>query len=607
MSSPTIDKKNNQFGKLPLSTSGPLETTLTGNALLRTPYFNKGSAFTREERTTFRLHGLLPPNVQTLEEQVQRAYEQYSSRPNDLAKNTFMTSMKEQNEVLYYKLILDHLKEMFSVIYTPTEGDAIENYSRLFRRPEGCFLNIEDIDLIPDNMDQWGEPNDIDLIVVSDGEQILGTGDQGVGGILISIAKLVIYTLCAGIHPSRTLPVVLDAGTNNERLLNDDLYLGLRQKRVRGKKYDDFIETFVNACRDRYPKAYLHFEDFGLENARRILDKYTSEIACFNDDVQGTGCVTLAAVYAAFHVNGVKWDEARFVMFGSGTAGTGIADQLQRAIEHETGKPSKDAALQIWCVDKPGLLLQSRKNDLTSAQVPYARNDDEWQDKDHHDLLSVIKEVKPHVLIGTSTVPNSFTEEVVQEMAKHVDRPVIFPLSNPTRLHEAKPQDLYDWTEGKALVSTGSPFPPVKYQNKEFDISECNNSVTFPGIGLGAILSRTRLMSPALIVAAVKALASTAPVVKETGAGLLPDVTEVREISVKIAKNVIKAARDEGLAQEKNIPEGDEELEEWIREQMWDAEYRPLKLIDESQASAHAKGEAGIGSHRRTGSIRRPR
>ena len=572
---------------------------MTGNALLRTPYFNKGSAFSKEERATFKLHGLLPDNVQTLDEQVHRAYEQYKSRGTDIAKNTFMTSLKEQNEVLYYKLILDHLKEMFSIIYTPTEGEAIANYSRLFRKPEGCFLNIDDADRVEDDLRQWGNPEDIDIIVVSDGEQILGIGDQGVGAILISVAKLVIYTLCAGIHPSRSLPVVLDCGTNNKELLDDDLYLGLKKPRARGEEYDNFVEKFVSAARKHYPNAYIHFEDFGLNNARRILDKYTPEMACFNDDVQGTGCVTLAAIMAAFQVSGVKWEDARFVMFGSGTAGTGIADQIKDAISERTGKSTEEAGQQIWCVDKPGLLLQSKKDELTPAQVGYARKDSEWENKEHGDLLSVVKEVKPHVLIGTSTKPGAFTEEVIREMAKHVERPVVFPLSNPTRLHEAKPQDLFDWTDGKVLVATGSPFPPVKHNGKEYEIAECNNSVTFPGIGLGAILSRTRLLTPALLVAAVQALAAAAPIVNGTGAGLLPDVEDVRDISVQIARNVIKKAVEDGLAQQKNIPDNDADLEEWIREQMWTAEYRPLKLVHKSNADAHAKGEAGPGSQQR--------
>lgn len=603
MSSKSKDQKNSKFGHLPLSTSGPQETTLSGNALLRTPYFNKGSGFTEEERDAFKLHGLLPSNIQTLDEQVRRAYAQYQSRPDDLAKNTFMTSMKEQNEVLYYKLILEHLKEMFSIIYTPTEGDAIANYSRLFRKPEGCYLDIEHMDRIESDLDQFGGKDDVDVIVVSDGEQILGIGDQGVGAILISVAKLVIYTLCAGIHPARTLPVVLDCGTNNEELLNDDLYLGLRQKRARGEKYDEFVDKFVNVCRERYPKAYIHFEDFGLNNARRILDKYTPKFACFNDDVQGTGAVTLAAIMAAFQEAKVEWSEARFLMFGSGTAGTGIADQITDAIAQETGKSKEEAGRQIWCFDKPGLLLKSNKDQLTPAQVPYARDDGGWDHKDHSDLQSVVKEVKPHVMIGTSTHPGSFTKEVVQEMAKHVDRPIIFPLSNPTRLHEAKPQDLYDWTDGKVLVATGSPFPPVKHNGKEYDISECNNSVTFPGIGLGAVLSRTKLLPPSLIVAAVRALAAKAPISNGTGSGLLPDVTDVRDISVQIAKNVIQQAVKEDLAQEKDIPTEDADLEEWIREQMWDAEYRPLKLVEDHEADAFARGEAGTGSHKRMGSF----
>ncbi|KAJ9666325.1 NAD-dependent malic enzyme, mitochondrial [Coniosporium apollinis] len=596
------DKRHPRFGHLPLATSGPQECALTGVALLRAPYLNKGSAFTPEERKEFKLHGLLPPNVQTLDEQVQRAYQQYSSRPNDLAKNTFMTSLKEQNVVLYYKLIEEHLKEMFSVIYTPTEGEAIANYSRLFRRPEGCFLNIEDQDRVDDNIAQWGNSEDIDLIVVSDGEQILGIGDQGVGGILISVAKLTIYTLCAGIHPSRTLPVVLDCGTNNEELQNDELYLGLRRPRVRGEEYDAFVDTFVQACRKNYPKAYIHFEDFGLPNARRILDKYTPKIACFNDDVQGTGCVTLAAIMAAINVSKVKYEDLRVLCFGAGTAGTGIADQIMDAIALETDKSKEEAGKQIWCVDKPGLLLKSKKDELTPAQLPFARDDAEWKDKNHNDLVSIIEEVKPHALIGTSTKPKSFTEEAIREMAKHVERPIILPLSNPTKLHEAHPDDLFKWTDGKALIATGSPFPPVEYNGTKYEVAECNNSTTFPGIGLGAILSRTRLMSPPLLVAATKALAAQAPALKDPKAGLLPDVTDVREISVKIAKAVIQASIKEGLNEEKEIPEDEEDLEEWIREQMWDAAYRPLKKVEHDGASSHAKGEQGTGSARRGGS-----
>ncbi|KAK5165829.1 NAD-dependent malic enzyme, mitochondrial [Saxophila tyrrhenica] len=584
----------NKFSHLPLSTSGPQDCAITGSALLNTPYLNKGSAFTKQERKDFELDGLLPSRINTLDEQVARAYDQYQTHKTPLGKNTFMTSMKEQNEVLYYRLIQEHLREMFPVIYTPTEGEAIADYSRLFRHPEGCFLSIDEPVNIERVLDRWGPSEDVDIIACSDGEQILGIGDQGVGGILISVAKLVIYTLCAGIHPNRVIPVVLDVGTDNHELLNDDLYLGLRRPRTRGEKYDEFVDRFVQACRKRYPKAYIHFEDFGLQNARKILDRYTSEIACFNDDVQGTGAVTLAAIYAAAHVAGLKLKDMRIMMFGAGTAGTGIADQIRDAIAVESEKSPGDAMKQIWCVDRPGLLLESMKDDLTLAQHPYAKPDDEWKDADHKSLLDIVKKVKPHILIGTSTKPKAFTKEVVQEMAKHVDRPIIFPLSNPTKLHEADPKDLFDWTDGKVLTATGSPFPPVEMKDgRKREIAECNNATLFPGVGLGAVLSRTRFLTPSLLVAATKALAAPAPALQDPDAALLPDVTDVREISVEIAAAVIKKAVQEGLAQEKDIPTEDGELEEWIREQMWKPEYRQLRKVRKEEGSRVARGEAG--------------
>lgn len=337
-----------KFAHLPLSTSGPLECPLAGHELLQSRLYNKGSAFDTAERTRFDLHGLLPTNQQTLEEQVSRAYQQYKSRPDDLTKNTFMTSMYEQNDVLYFKLIQEHMKEMFSVIYTPTEGEAIQNFSRLFRQPTGCFLSIEHQNHVESNLARFGKAEDIDYIVVTDGEEILGIGDQGVGGILICVAKLILATLCAGIHPSRTLPVVLDCGTDNEDLLKDELYLGIKKPRVRGEQYDKLVDQFVQSARKLYPRAYIHFEDFGLLNARRILDKYRRDMACFNDDVMGTGCVTLAAIMAGLHVSHSKLSDLRIVIFGSGTAGTGIADQLRDAIATESSKSKEEAAKQIW-------------------------------------------------------------------------------------------------------------------------------------------------------------------------------------------------------------------------------------------------------------------
>ncbi|KAG0153670.1 Malic enzyme [Penicillium digitatum] len=563
-----------KFRNLPRA-AGPLICPYKGTSLLKSSQFNKGSGFPDNERSTFKLHSLLPPNIQTLDEQVQRAYQQYKTRADDLAKNTFLASMKAQNEVLYYKLVQTHLKEMFSVIYTPTEGDAIQNYSRLFRKPEGCFLTINGQDHFDEYLAGFGTEEDVDYIVVSDGEEILGIGDQGVGAILISVAKLVITTLCAGIHPSRQLPVVLDCGTDNEELLNDALYLGLRQHRIRGEKYDEFVDNFVKAARKRFPKAYIHFEDFGLNNARRILNRYQSQIPCFNDDIQGTGCVTLAAMLAALQVSQVKLEDVRVVIFGSGTAGTGIADQISDAIATETQKSKDEASKQIWCIDKPGLLVKSLSDKLTEGQKLFARDDDGWSEDDR-DLLSVINRVHPHVLIGTSTQPGAFTADIVRAMARIVERPIIFPLSNPTRLHEAKPVDLYEWTDGRALVATGSPFPPVTHKGTKYDIAECNNSTCFPGIGLGAVLSQCRLVSKKMLVAAVKALKARSPALRDPIKPLLPDVEDVREISVDIAAAVISCAVEEGLAQAEGIPTDDSELREWIRIQMWEAEYRPL-------------------------------
>ncbi|PTB66021.1 malate dehydrogenase [Trichoderma citrinoviride] len=587
--------KPTKFSHLPLSTTGPLDCALAGTALLNSPTFNKGSAFPLSERREFNLTGLLPANVQSLDNQVKRAYQQYQSRSDALDKNTFLTSLKDQNEVLFFKLLLTHLKEMFSVVYTPTEGDAIQNYSRLFRRPEGCFLNINNPELVEQDLALWGTADDVDYICVTDGEEILGIGDQGVGGILISGAKLTLASLCAGVHPNRTLPVVLDCGTDNEELLNDDLYLGLRQPRVRGKRYDDFIQTFVEAARKLFPRAYIHFEDFGTKNARRLLELYRPKIACFNDDVQGTGCVTLAAIMAALHASKQKLSDSRIVIFGAGSAGVGIADQVRDAIATEQNISHEKASQQIWLIDKEGLL--TTKSDVSTAQKLYVKDASEWSD--NTSLLSVVQQVNPNILIGTSTVPGAFTEDIVKAMHEHAPRPIIFPLSNPTRLHEAKPADLLKWTNGKALVATGSPFEPVTGPwgddggDVTIEVAECNNSVVFPGIGLGCVLSRARLLTDKMLVAAVEGVAALSPALKDATAPLLPDVEDVRPVSVQVAKSVIQAAVKEGVATEKGIPSDEKELEEWIREQMWNPEYRPLKLVKMEDATRAAKGELG--------------
>ncbi|KAK5653961.1 hypothetical protein OQA88_7637 [Cercophora sp. LCS_1] len=600
MTNATADARGTKYSHLPLSTAGPLECSLTGTILMNHPYFNKGSAFTKQERHDFELSGLLPPGIQTLEQQVQRAYEQYSTRADDLAKNTFLTSIKQQNEVLYFRLLQDHLEEMFSVVYTPTEGEAIENYSRSFRRPDGVFLNIHDAERVRHDLSLWGTVDEVDYIVVTDGEEILGIGDQGCGGILISIAKLALATLCAGIHPNRVLPVVLDCGTDNEKLLNDPLYLGLREKRVRGEKYDEFVDVFVKAAREHFPKAYIHFEDFGLANARRLLERYRSDIPCFNDDVQGTGCVTLAAIMAGLHVSKQKFKDLRMVVFGAGTAGVGIADQVRDAIAAEAGISKEDAAKQIWLVDKPGILTTGMDN-LSAAQKGFAKPKEDWDGR-QTDLLGTIKEVKPNVLIGTSTVHGAFTEEIVRAMAEHVKQPIIMPLSNPTRLHEAVPSDLLKWTDGKALIATGSPFKPVKGpwgpdgKEIEIEVAECNNSVVFPGIGLGSVLSRARRVTDKMLVAATKGVAEMGPALRDAEATepLLPGVEAVRDVSVRVARKVIQAALEESVATEEGIPSDDADLDEWIREQMWDPVYRPLKFVPAEGASRQARGEMRV-------------
>lgn len=572
---------SSRFQNLPLWKGKAIRTKLSGRLLLDSPFLNKGTCFTHEERHTFGLNGLLPTNVQNIDQQVTRAYQQYSALPDDLSKNNFMTSMAEQNTVLYHRLIQDHVKEMFSIIYTPTEGEAIENYSRVFRRPEGCFLPITHVDEVEERMSKFVVPdqdgNGVDYIVVSDGEEILGIGDQGIGGILISVAKLALTTVCAGIHPDRTLPVVLDTGTNNENLLKDDLYLGVKHRRVRGKQYHELVDNFVKTANKLFPNAYIHFEDFGVTNARRLLDRYRGETACFNDDIQGTGCVTLAAIMAALKISHVSLSEMRMVVFGSGSAGCGIAEQVQAGIAAEASESKEKTKRNIWCIDRNGVLLDDM--DLSVAQKPFARASPEWQGKDGKSLRSIIAEVKPHVLIGTSTKPGAFSQEVVEEMAKHVERPIIFPLSNPTKLHEAQPGDINKWTKGTALIATGSPFPPVEYEGKKYEVAECNNSVCFPGIGLGAVLSRSKLVTDKMLAEGVKALANQSPALKDPDKGLVPDVDQARPVSVKIAVAVIRAAEAEGLARTSDIPKADDDLEEWVKAQMWEPTYKEYEKV----------------------------
>lgn len=565
-----------------LSIEGPIECDLDGFQLLNSPIFNKGSAFSKEERSAFGLEGLLPAQMNSLDEQVDRAYAQFQYLKTPLAKNDFCTSMRIQNKVLYYELVRRHIREMLPIIYTPTEGDAIAAYSHRFRKPEGCFLDITDPDSVDARLAAFGEAKDIDYIVVSDGEGILGIGDQGVGGIRIAIAKLGLMTLCAGIHPGRVLPVVLDVGTTNKELQHDDLYMGNRFERVRGDQYWDFVDKFIHAVKKRFPSAVLHYEDFGVSTGRKMLHKYRETLPSFNDDIQGTGAVVMASITAALKFSNRDLLDSSILVYGAGSAGLGIADQIvNHMVSH--GSTVEDACKKITIMDRRGVVLQSYDN--SEGQVRYADPDDKWTGIDTANLQTVVGHVKPTVLVGCSTQAGAFTEAVIKEMYKHNKQPVVFPLSNPTRLHEAFPVDIMKWTDNNALIATGSPFQPVE----GYYISENNNCFTFPGIGLGAVLSRCNTITDTMISAAVDQLASMSPKMANPKNGLLPRLEEIDEVSAYVATAVILQSLKEGTARVESeerpdggfveVPREFKQCLKWVQLQMWKPIYRPLVKV----------------------------
>ncbi|KAI5122921.1 hypothetical protein M0805_007599 [Coniferiporia weirii] len=554
---------------------------LRGDALLSSPRWNKGSAFTVAERKHFGLTGRLPFSVNTLEEQCARAYDQLRSQDNDLQKNAFLQSLNEQNIVLYYGLLERHLTELMPIIYTPTEADAIAQYSHLFRRSEGMYLTFPNQDTMEEDFIEQTRGREIDLIVCSDAEAILGIGDQGVG---ISTAKAVVYTLIGAIDPAKTLPVTLDVGTNNEDLLNDPLYVGWRNKRIRGQEYDEFIDKFFNLVHKYFPQSLLHFEDFGVSNAQRLLNAYRDKHAVFNDDVQGTGAVTLAALMSAIGVTKSKLVDQRIIIYGAGTAGLGIAHQLRDAMITADGVEREEANARFWLVDRYGLVKRSLgKERIREGTEDFVRSDENWTGSESTDtsqiqaneynsigLLDVVRAVHPTVLIGTSTVAGAFTEEVVRMMAEHVDRPIIFPLSNPSRLHEVHPQKANDWTNGKALIATGSPFPNAKMPNgKDYVVAECNNALIYPGLGLGVIVSSARALSDGMIIAGAQRLASLAPALRDPDEALLPDFADAKTVNFEVAVAVAEAAISEGLAGEVESGWDLEEVRERVRERAW--------------------------------------
>ncbi|HXZ06183.1 MAG TPA: NAD-dependent malic enzyme [Ktedonobacteraceae bacterium] len=556
-----------------------LETALTGSALLSEPFLNRGTAFSEEDRQVFGLVGLLPSRVTTLEEQVRRSYLQYQLQADDFRKNIFLTSLQDRNEVLFYRLLSEHLHEMLPIVYDPTVATAIEQYSHEYRRPRGVYLSIDHPDEIEAAFRNTGAGSeDIDLIVATDAEEILGIGDWGTGGIEISAGKLAVYTAAAGIHPQRALPVMLDVGTDRESLLNDPFYIGNRHSRIRGERYDVFIDAYVKNASKLFPHALLHWEDFGPGNGRRILEKYRDQVCTFNDDMQGTGAITLAAIYTAMKVIGSSLRGQRVVIFGSGTAGTGNADTLRAAMIRE-GLSKEEATRNFWCVDIAGLLTDEMGDTLRDFQVAYARPASEvngWKREmptGGIGLAEVVRQVHPTMLIGTSTAPRSFTEAIVREMASHCEHPVIFPLSNPTTLMEATASDLITWTDGRALVATGIPSHPVTYKGTTYVIGQANNALLYPGLGLGAIVARARNISDGMFQAAAKAISDHVDA-QESGVSLLPQVENLRTVSATVAVEVARAAAAEGLARIQLT-----DIIQQVQDAMWQPEYPQLRKV----------------------------
>jgi malate dehydrogenase (oxaloacetate-decarboxylating) len=542
-----------------------------GMDLLDTPLLNKGTAFTEEERGKFALHGLLPPHIEELNEQVLRAYEAYQLENNDLDRHIYLRALQDTNEVLFYRLLLDHIEEMMPIVYTPVVGQACQQFSHIYRRPRGLFISYPLRDSIPALLQN--RPNrQVDVIVVTDGERILGLGDQGVGGLGIPIGKLSLYSLIGGIHPERTLPIILDVGTNNAERLNDPEYLGWRHERIVGQEYFDFVDRFVQAVKQELPQTCLQWEDFATPHARPILERYRDQLLTFNDDIQGTAAVAVGAILGAVKVTGKSLKDQQIALFGAGSAGIGVADGLRAAMKSE-GLSEEEARSRFWFVDRDGLLHSGRK-DLSPEQSNYAQPEEYvsgWTRtfNGHVGLADVIGNIEATILIGLSTAGGAFKEAIVREMARKVERPIIFPLSNPTTKSEATADDLIRWTEGRALVATGSPFAPVNYRGRTIPIAQCNNVYIFPAIGLGVVASGSRRVSDASMLAAARALAENSPALKDPSASLLPPLTDIRRVAAEIALAIGLEAQKEGFAPKTT----EEELRQRVIRNQWTPAY----------------------------------
>ncbi len=552
---------------------GCRETTARGLDVLNSPQLNKGTAFTADERNALGLNGLLPSDVGTLESQVRRAYIQYDRLPDALSRNIYLTSLHDRNEVLFYRLFSEHLRDMIPIVNDLTVGMAMEQYHHECRRPRGVYLSIDHADAIEQAFASIS-PGEIDLIVATDGEQVLGIGDWGVGAIEVSIGKLAIHTAAGGIDPARVIPVMLDVGTNRESLLNDPTYIGNRHTRIRGERYEAFIGAYVGVVTRLFPGALLQWEDFAPDNGRRILEKYGDRACIFNDDIQGTGAITLAAAISAVRVCGARLRNQRVIIFGAGTAGIGIADQICHAMVME-GLSKEDAARRFWCVDQQGLLTTDMAGQLGGHQVTYARPAAEssaWKrDGKGVDLAEVVRRVKPTMLIGASTVGGSFTEAIVKDMAANTERPIIFALCSPPARAAANPADLIHWTDGRALIATGSSFGPVTHKGVTYVIGQVNNAMLYPGLALGTIVSRAGRISDGMFVAAASAVSSLVAV-RLPGASLLPHIDNLRSVSATVAVAVAEAAEAEGLARVKF-----DDIVQQVQDAMWQPEYRRIQ------------------------------
>lgn len=551
-----------------------LYTPYNGAVLLENPLLNKGLAFTDDERLAFNLHGLLPHNVETIEEQTERAWKQFCHFKKDISRHVYLRNIQDTNETLFYNLLRCHMQETLPIIYTPTVGEACEHFSEIYRRARGLFISWPDRHRI-DEMLQSFSRNDIRVIVVTDGERILGLGDQGIGGMGIPIGKLSLYTACGGIDPASTLPVMLDVGTNNSQHLENPLYMGWRHPRISDEDYIEFMDMFIEAIKARWPNVLLQFEDFAQKNATKLLNRYRHQLCCFNDDIQGTAAVTTGTLIAASQAAGMRLRDLRVVFLGSGSAGCGIAEKII-ALMVDDGLTPDEARNNIFMIDRFGLLTDDMPNllDFQQKLVTPRRLLADWDtDSENMSLLDVVRNVHPNVLIGVSGQPGLFSEEIVKEMHRHCSRPIIMPLSNPTSRAEAQPRDLIEWTQGAALIATGSPFEPVFYQDESYEIAQCNNAYIFPGLGLGILAGKLTRVTDTMLSVASKTLAAFSPLANTEKGGLLPPVDIIETVSKAIALQVAQAGQQEGVGPIMS----EEELKTRLENIYWDARYKTYK------------------------------